>query len=196
MIVFLEGILDDKQPTRIVMNVSGVGYEVLIPLSSFDHLPAEGETCRIHTFDYVREDQHTLFGFVSNDEKEMFQLLLGISGVGPKLALGALSGMNVRELRVCVVEGDAARLSGIKGIGKKTAERMIVELRDRIGKADALDAIGNPADGGDSRLHDVSLALISLGYKPAEAQRMVETVAKSASPDSSVEDMIRLALSR
>lgn len=197
MIVFLEGMLEDKQPMRIVLNVQGVGHEVFIPLSSYDRLPAPGEACRVHTYDYVREDQRTLYGFMTLPEKDLFEMLLGISGVGPKLALGALSGMSVRELKACVVEGDAARLAGIKGIGRKTAERMVVELRDRIGTADALEAVaGASGDAGDMRLRDAVLALISLGYKQADAQKMMERVAKSASPKHTVEDMIRNALAR
>ncbi|MDA0323279.1 MAG: Holliday junction branch migration protein RuvA [Verrucomicrobia bacterium] len=197
MICFLEGTIVDKQPTRVVLNVAGVGYEMLIPLSSYDRLPSTGETCHIETFDYVREDQHALYGFMSAAEKEMFELLLGITGIGPKLALSALSGMSVREIRAAVVDGDQKRLSAISGVGRKMAERMIVELRDKLSAGDALAAVfGEDDDMSDHRLRDAMLALISLGYKQKESRKMVRDVLDSADQDTSVEDVIRQALAR
>ncbi len=195
MICFLEGTIVDKQPTRVVLSVAGVGYEMSIPLSSYDRLPSIGETCHIETFDYVREDQHALYGFMSAAEKEMFELLLSITGIGPKLALSALSGMSVREIRAAVVDGDQKRLSAISGVGRKMAERMIVELRDKLSAGDALEAVfGEDDDMSDHRLRDAMLALISLGYKQKEARKMVRDVLDSADQDTSVEDVIRQAL--
>jgi len=195
MICFLEGTIVDKQPTRVVLSVAGVGYEMSIPLSSYDRLPSIGETCHIETFDYVREDQHALYGFMSAAEKEMFELLLSITGIGPKLALSALSGMSVREIRAAVVDGDQKRLSAISGVGRKMAERMIVELRDKLSAGDALEAVFGEDDGmSDHRLRDAMLALISLGYKQKEARKMVRDVLDSADQDTSVEDVIRQAL--
>ena len=132
MITFLEGKIDSKQPARLVMNVGGIGYEVLIPLSTYDKLAREGESMRILTHHYVREDTQTLFGFATEAERQMFLLLLGISKIGPKIALSVLSGLNARELKRAVVEGDKKRLSSISGIGPKMAERMILELKDKI----------------------------------------------------------------
>ena len=111
MIAFLDGEIDNKQPTRLLLNVGGVGYEVLIPLSSYDRLGKIGDRCRILIHDHIREDQHVLFGFMSESERKMFTLLLSISGIGPKLALSALSGMSVRELKIAIVDGDIKRIS-------------------------------------------------------------------------------------
>lgn len=198
MITFLQGKVADKQPTRVVIDVNGVGYEVFIPLSSYDRLPAAGETCRILTYDHVREDAHQLFGFMTEDERGMFLLLLGITGIGPKLALSALSGLTVRELRLAVTQNDVKRLGTISGVGKKLAERMVIELRDKISDADALEAAAGPADGpaGDGRTRDAVLALIALGFKQNAAREMVASILK-VKPDKnlSVEDIVRKALS-
>ena len=185
----------EKAPTRIVMDVSGVGYEVFIPLSSYDRLPGDGQRCRVFTYDHVREDDHHLYGFTSVGERRMFMLLLGVNGIGPKLALSALSGLTVRELTAAVAGGDVKRLSSVSGIGKKTAERIVVELRDRIGAADALEASASePLSPADTKMRDAVLALISLGYKRVDAQELVQKVAGGVSPDASVEDLVRKAL--
>ena len=137
MITFLEGKLDSKQLAHVVMNVGGVGYEVTIPLSSYDQLPLEGESCRILTYHHITDVSQKLFGFCTDEEREMFRRLLTISGVGPKLAVSALSGLPVRELKNALINGDVKRISSISGIGKKTAERVILELRDKL-KLDSL----------------------------------------------------------
>jgi Holliday junction DNA helicase RuvA len=198
MITFLEGILVEKTPTRVVLNVGGVGYEVFVPLSSFDRLGAEQQTCRLLTYDYIREDQHSLFGFVNEAERKLFVLLMSVSGIGPKLALSALSSLTVREITGAIAGGDIKRLSGVTGIGRKIAERMVVELRDKLSAVEGLSAVApTGADlGGDHRVRDAVLALISLGYKQAEAQKMVATVIGSGKPDLAVEDIVRKALSR
>ena len=197
MITFLEGKLDEKQLARVIMNVGGVGYEVAIPLSSYDQLPAEGETCRILTHHHITDADQRLFGFCTEDEREMFTRLLTISGVGPKLAISALSGLPVRELKSALVNGDIKRISSISGIGKKTAERIVVELRDKFGAPDQLDAFA-PVEtaGGDSRMHDAALALGALGHKPDDAAKMVKAVAKKITSKTTVEDLIRMALTR
>lgn len=197
MITFLEGIIEDKQPTHVVLNVGGVGYEVIISLSSYDRLPGFGEKVRLLTHDYIREDAHQLFGFMTTDERRVFTLLLGVSGIGPKIALSALSGMTVRELKVAIKDGDIKRLSAISGIGKKTAERMIVELRDKFGDGEILaaGAGGHPELESDIKLRDAVLALISLGYKRAEAQELVVRVVRQPSmADADVEAIVRKAL--
>ena len=198
MITFVECILEEKQATRAVINAGGLGYEILIPLSSFDRLPACGERARLLVHDYVREDLHSLFGFVTDKERRLFAMLMGISGIGPKLALSALSSLSVRELTAAVVEGDIRRLNAISGVGKKTAERLIVELRDKISDADALDAVagvsGTP--GATPVLRDAMSALVSLGYKQDEARKMVQRVAKAGVDDRTAEDIIRESLSR
>lgn len=198
MIAFLEGTVEEKNPTCIVLNVAGVGYEVFIPLSSYDRIAEKGRTCRVLTYDHVREDQHVLFGFTTEEERRMFTLLLTISGVGPKIALSALSGMSVRQIKAALVEQDVKRLSSISGVGKKTAERMIVELRDKIGAADALEAVAGPAEDTPEglRARDAMLALISLGYKQNEADKMIRAVLKDGVGGMTVEEMIRKALAR
>ena len=197
MITFLNGRIVEKQPTRLVVDVGGVGYEVSIPLSSFDRLPAVGELCRVLTHDHVREDAHVLFGFMTEGERRMFELLLGVSGVGPKTALAALSGLSVRELTAALAQGEVKRLTAISGIGKKIAERMIVDLRDKLSKGDALEAIaGAPElDESDIRVRDAVMALISLGYKQAEARKMVADIVSGKDASRlAVEEIVRKAL--
>jgi Holliday junction DNA helicase RuvA len=194
MITYLEGLLDEKHPTRTVLDVGGVGYEVFIPLSSYDRLPDTGKEVRIHIFDHLREDAHTLFGFSTLEERRMFELLLSISGIGPKLALSALSGMTVRELKAAVVEGNVKRLSSISGLGKKTAERIVVELRDKLGKGEAMEAMTAEDDAGDVTLRDAVLALISLGYKQEPAQKMVRQVLAREGGAATVEEIVKQAL--
>lgn len=197
MITFLEGALVEKDPTRIVLNVAGVGYEVFIPLSSYDKLPAPGESCRVLTYDHVREDTHALYGFLMDEERVMFLRLMSVSGIGPRLALTALSGLSVRELKAAIVRGDVARLSSVSGIGKKTAERMVLELRDKIGEGEAMEAVTAGASPEEStRMRDAILALISLGYKQADAQKLVRDVVKTLGPDATVEETVRKALAR
>lgn len=195
MITFLEGILDQKEPARIVMNIGGVGYEVSIPLSSYDHLPGEGSVCRILTYHHITEAGQRLFGFCTEDEREMFIRLLSISGIGPKLAIGVLSGLPVRELKAALVQGDIKRISSISGIGKKTAERIIVELRDKFSQGDLLDAMAGGMPG-DHRLRDAALALGALGHKPEDAQKMVKAASAALGPKTTVEEIIRLALAK
>ncbi|MFC1462325.1 Holliday junction branch migration protein RuvA [Verrucomicrobiota bacterium] len=197
MITFLEGKIEDKHPTSVVLNVAGVGYEVFVPLSSYDRLPAKSESCRVLTYDHVREDTHQLFGFVTEEERRMFLLLIGISGIGPKLALSALSGLTARELTAAIVEGDIKRISSISGIGKKMAERIVVDLKDKIGKGEALEAIAGAGHmpEGAAKMRDAVLALISLGYKQNAARKMVATVLRGGESDNlSVEDIIKQAL--
>ncbi|MDF7826952.1 Holliday junction branch migration protein RuvA [Pontiellaceae bacterium B12227] len=197
MITFLEGKLDTKQLGRIVMNVSGVGYEVLIPLSSYDGLPLEGESCRILIHHHITDADQKLFGFCNEDEREMFLKLLTISGVGPKLAIAALSGLPVRELKNALINGDTKRISTISGIGKKTAERIVMELRDKFDHSEQLDAFAPiEAAGGDNRMRDAALALTALGQKPDDATKMIQGIAKKMTPDMTVEDLIRMALTK
>jgi Holliday junction DNA helicase RuvA len=198
MITFVRGTLVEKQPTRAVLDVGGVGYEVFIPLSSYDRLPQTGEVCRVLTVHHVREDAQQLFGFMTEEERGAFQLLLGITGIGPKLALSALSGLTVRELKAAVVEGDVKRLSSIQGVGRKMAERMVVELRDRIGAAEALEAVAgaDPEATETLLMRDAVLALVALGYTQEVARKMVMRLPQADLQGKAAEDVIKMALAR
>ncbi len=196
MITFLEGILETKQPARIELNVQGVGYEVFIPLSSFDRLGSPGARCRLLIHDHLREEAHMLFGFSTPEERLMFERLITIGGIGPKLALSALSSLSVRELQRAVIDGDTKRLSSISGIGRKTAERMIVELRDKISAEETLEVMAGQGEvAGDGRKRDAVKALIALGYKQADAHALIHRAGKKISDTMSVEDIVRLTLS-
>ncbi len=192
MITYLEGKLAEKHPTRVVIDVGGVGYEVFIPLSSYDQLPRKDESCHLLIFDYIREDTHALYGFAAEEERRMFTLLLATSGVGPKLALSALSGMSVKDLKNAVLTGDVKRLCSISGVGRKMAERIVVDVKDKLDPAEALEAgIG---DDGDGVTRDAVLALIALGFKQEEARKMIAGVGDAG--DDSVEDLIKRALNK
>jgi Holliday junction DNA helicase RuvA len=194
MITFLEGILVEKSPARLIVNVGGVGYEVAIPLSSYDHLPAAGQSCRILVCEYIREDQHALFGFASEIERKTFSLLMNVNGIGPKIALSALSSLAVSDLIAAILSGDVARLTTIAGIGKKTAERMVLELRDKLASDEVVVASG-PGKKHMNKTADAVLALVSLGYKQNEAARMAASAASGAG-NMSVEEIVRRALKR
>ena len=196
MITFLEGKLAEKEPARAVLGVNGVGYELHVSLNTYDQLPAPGAMCRLLTYEHIREDAHALYGFATEGERRLFLLLIGVSGIGPRIAMTALSGFSPRELKAAIAQADVKRLSSISGIGKKTAERMVVELRDKISAGEALEATAGaePASPQDLRARDAVLALISLGYKQAEAQALIRKVAPELKPDAGVEDLIRKAL--
>jgi Holliday junction DNA helicase RuvA len=186
MIGFLRGTLAVKQPPKLVVEVGGVGYEADAPMSTFYRLPQVGSQVTLYTHLLVREDAHALFGFATEAERALFRTLIRVSGIGARLALAILSGLSTEEFERCVQQGDVLRLQRLPGIGKKTAERLIVELRDRLpesvcpGGLDELDAA-----------REAQEALIALGYKPQEAQRLLEQVTGKA---TAVEDLIRLAL--
>jgi Holliday junction DNA helicase RuvA len=198
MITFIQGTLVEKQPMRVVLDAGGIGYEIFIPLSSYDRLPVVNSACRLLTYDYVREDQRTLYGFQTEAERTMFILLLSVTGIGPKIALGALSGISLGELAAAIGAGDVQRLGSVSGIGKKKAERIVVELRDKIGDSEALAAAGRAggAPGEDMTARDAMLALVSLGYKQNEARTMVRNVVDHGGKPGSVEDMVRRALAK
>ncbi|MCU7959820.1 MAG: Holliday junction branch migration protein RuvA [gamma proteobacterium symbiont of Bathyaustriella thionipta] len=196
MIGRLTGKVIDRQPPMLLLDVGGVGYELQAPLSTFTHLDKADETVVLHTHLIVRDDAHLLFAFATLQERDMFRGLLKINGVGAKMALGILSGMTAEELCQCVNNGDIHSLTRLPGIGKKTAERLIVEMKDRIGKllGDLPAASGQPASTGSRArepLAEAVEALIALGYKPADASRMVQAV---NSDGLRSDEIIRLAL--
>src|SRR6185503_18744780 len=179
--------------------VRGVGYDVLIPLSSFDKLPSPGNEVKLLTHLAVREDAHVLYGFMTSAEREMFRLLINtVSGIGPKIALNVLSGMNVTALRGAVANGDVKALSQISGVGKKTAERIVVELKDKIGAAGAWEALSaqRAFSAADQKTNDAVLALVALGFKQNEAFESVRAALSAQGPDKSVEDIVRACLKK
>jgi Holliday junction DNA helicase RuvA len=199
MITFLRGTLAESMPNRATIDVNGVGYEVLIPLSTYDALGEIGRPTRILTHLHIRENEHTLYGFGTDEERDLFRLLIGrVTGIGPKLGMAVLSGMSVTNFKGAVVNGDVTSLSKISGLGKKTAERIVLELKDKVGVAAAWEAAssGHSPSPEAAALNDAVLALISLGYKQVDAHKAVKKLADSgelgATP--SVDDFIRGAL--
>lgn len=196
MITYLDGTLREVWPTQVVVEVHGVGYEVLIPLSSYDRLPQPGQPVRLLTHLQVREDAHILFGFASPEERDLFRLLVTrVSGVGPKLALAVLSGMDVMRFKAAVVESDIASISKISGLGKKTAERIVLELKDKLGVAAAWEAASaDQAPSAEARAaNDAVLALIALGYRQVDAAKCVREAALK-NKEAGTEELVRLAL--
>ncbi len=194
MIGRLTGTLLHKAPPQLLLDVSGVGYEVEAPMSTFYRLPAAGETVSLHTHLTIREDAHLLFGFATAQERSLFRELIKLSGVGPKLALAVLSGVAVEEFWNLVRSGDALRLTKLPGIGKKTAERMVLELREKAGAADGPASFsGSGAALPATPLAEARSALEALGYKPAEASKMTDAFPTEA---LSTDQIIREALKR
>jgi holliday junction DNA helicase RuvA len=199
LITFLNGKLVEALPTLAIVEVNGVGYEVLIPLSSFDKLPLPGQPVTLLTHLVVREDAHVLYGFVTAAEREMFRLLVNtVSGIGPKIALNILSGINVTVLRGAIAGGDVKMLSQISGVGKKTAERIVIELKDRIGRGGVLEAgsAQRALSADEQKINDATLALMALGYKPVEAQESVRAALAALGPAAGIEELVRASLKK
>ena len=196
MIGRLRGTLAEKQPPPLLLDVGGVGYEVEVPMTTLYRLPAQGEVVTLHTHLVVREDAHLLYGFGEKRERELFRELIRLNGVGPKLALALMSSLEVDELVRCVQAQDTAALVKVPGVGKKTAERLLVELKDRFKAWENLPAIAplvlpNQAAVAASAEADAVSALVALGFKPQEASRAVAAV---EGEDLSSEELIRRAL--
>jgi len=190
VIGFLRGVLSRKHPPVLVVDVGGVGYELQAPMSTFYALPAVGDEVRLYTHLVVREDAHLLYGFATEDERRLFRDLLRVSGVGPKIGLALLSGMNVEAFLVCVEAQDVESLVRVPGIGRKTAERLLVEMRDRIRALGEGAAPGRPAAGGGAAA-EAYAAMVALGYRPAEVTRLLQKVGGEV---AGTEDIIREAL--
>ena len=192
MIAYVRGVLAEKEPTRVVVEAAGVGYEMLIPLSTYDRLPREGGEVKLLAFHCVREDDEVLFGFATADERALFARLTSVSGVGPKIAIAILSGASISELATAIAGGDAKRISAIKGVGKKTAEKICVELRDKV--SGFVFAGKGPDGAGAVVAQDALAALRALGFNEETSAKMVaDVLAKNPNVDS-VEKIIRLAL--
>jgi Holliday junction DNA helicase RuvA len=191
MIGFVRGRILFKVPPQLTVEVGGLGYELEAPMSTFFHLPQVGEEVKLLTHLVVREDAHVLYGFGTEGERKLFRHLIRVSGIGPKIALALLSGISVEAFAQCVQSEDVAALIRIPGIGRKTAERLIVELRDRLGAATAAGTAGGAMAAEGSSEAEAFGALVALGYRPAEATRLL----KAAGPGThSTEELIRRAL--
>jgi holliday junction DNA helicase RuvA len=198
MITFLNGKLVSALPTQATVDVNGVGYEIFIPLSSYDKLPAVGQPIRILTHLAVREDAHVLYGFMTAPERDLFRLLVNnVSGIGPKLALAVLSGLSVNNFKAAVVNSDVASLAKISGLGKKTAERIVLELKDKLGVAAAWEAASamHAPTPEQEQANEAVLALIALGYKQIDAHKAVREVQEKGEAKQA-EELVKLALKR
>ena len=197
MIGFLRGKLVAKTPPLLVLDVQGVGYEIEAPMTTFYNLPAMGETIHLHTHLVVREDAHILFGFSTESDRLMFRTLIKVNGVGPKLALTILSGQSADEFHRCIHDNDIAALIRLPGVGKKTAERLIIEMRDKLPILDESRIDNTNVGQGSTSVtrsnakQEAISALCALGYKAQDASKMVQGIAQE---DKSCEDIIRLAL--
>jgi Holliday junction DNA helicase RuvA len=196
MIAWLKGVLRDKQPPWLLIDVGGIGYEVQAPMTTFTALPSIGTEVVLYAHQVVRDDSHQLFGFAERSERDVFRQLLKVNGVGAKMALAILSGMDAVTLGRCVLEGDTTSLSRLPGIGKKTADRLVIEMRDRLGPS-AMHGESGPLPAGSTALRPMDpaaeavSALIALGLKPPEASRRVAAIDGA---DLACEDIVRLAL--
>lgn len=199
MITFLHGKLVEALPTQVIVDVNGIGYEALIPLSSFDKLPQPGQPVKLLTQLVVREDAHTLYGFMTPEERNLFRLLVQtVSGIGPKTALNVLSGISVTAFRGAVANNDIKALSQISGVGKKTAERIVVELKDKIGVAGAWEAASakHGLSQDEQRINDAVLALVALGFKQLEAHDSVRAAQAVLGSQATVEELVRACLKK
>jgi Holliday junction DNA helicase RuvA len=195
MIAFLRGRVHDKQPNRVIVDVGGIGYDVHVPLSTFYNLGDEGAEVSLRVHTHVREDALQLYGFLTELERQVFERLIAISGIGPKLAIVVLSGMEPRELVTAVQRADVARLTTIPGIGKKTAERIVLELKDRLTQiaVPAAPGAAAPESSADQLRFDLLSALLNLGYHRQQAEKAIDATVKS-NPDASFEHAVRTAL--
>lgn len=196
MIAYLEGKLIEKNPTHLILDVAGVGYSVNIPVSSYANVGEVGETVKVLTYQYVREDELKLFGFSTKPEKDLFELLISVNGVGPKVALGILSSISVEDFQRSILEEDLDVLTHISGVGKKIAQRLIVELKEKLTKVDLRveKEIGIKERISVSVEGEAVLALVSLGYNKFDAKKAVEKVASESKESLPIEELIKSAL--
>ncbi|MBD3185168.1 Holliday junction branch migration protein RuvA [Candidatus Poribacteria bacterium] len=192
MIAYVRGVLDHKEPNLAIIDVNGMGYEVFIPLSTYQELPAVGDQLKLHTYHHIREDTAELYGFLSGEEKDLFELVLSISGIGAKVALSILSTLSVDEFRTSVAQGNTKALTKIPGIGKKSAERIVLELKDKIGKIHIDDEMAKmiaPESGNDA-----VLALMGLDVSQSAAEYAVYRAERRLGEDANLEDVITEAI--
>jgi Holliday junction DNA helicase RuvA len=204
MIVSLHGILVSATPLAAVIEVGGIGYEVHVPITTAERLPETGQAVKVHTVAIYREDSQALYGFASTEERDFFRLLIDhVSGVGPKSAITIMSRLSLPVLRQAIIDGDVGLLSKCHGIGRKTAERLVVELKDKVGGFATASAAGatpgaasasSATDSRDARVRDAVLALVELGYKLADAEKAVRRVAMAVDANAATEELVRGAL--
>lgn len=194
MIATLRGTLAAKAPTEVVVDVQGVGYAVAIPLSTFERLGDPGSQVFLLTYQHVREDALLLFGFATEEERSTFRLLLSVTGIGPKMGLGILSGIPVGELRSHLAAGNVQALTGIPGIGRKLAERLVVELREKLGKGEAFAISSAPGSAPAQTRNEALQALLSLGYSRPAAEKALRSAIQGGGESASLEQLIKLAL--
>ena len=192
MIAYVRGVLNHKEPNRVVVDVNGLGYEIFVPLSTYQELPAIGSQVKLFTHHQVREDAANLYGFLSAEEKEIFEMVLSISGVGAKVGLSILSAISADDFRISIAQGDMNRLTKIPGIGKKSAERMVLELKDKIGKIsiDERTIRVLQAESGN----DAVSALLSLGANQSDAEYAVYRAERLLGKEAKIEELISQAL--
>ena len=203
MITSIQGTLTDATPLRAIVELNGFGYEVNIPVTTAEKLPAAGSVVKLHTLVIYREDAQTLYGFATTAERDFFRLMIEhVTGIGPKSALTIMSKLSLSSLEAAIRAGDVATLAKCPGIGKKTAERLVVELRAKVGASGSLDTTslgaGAPSDsqsGGETKLHDAVLALTALGYKAADADVAIRRATLALGPQATTEQLIKKALS-
>lgn len=197
MIAFLHGKLIEATPGQVVLDVGGIGYDVAVPLSTYDRLPKVGQPCRLLTHLHHRDDQMVLYGFATEAERELFRMLIGVSNVGPRLALAALSGLSVEDFKEAVATADVKLIKSIQGVGGRTAERIIVELKERVGVLPAIEATARTAAArAPDVVRDAVSALVTLGYGQAAAHTAVRRVLDAADDDEQLDtqDVIARAL--
>jgi Holliday junction DNA helicase RuvA len=192
MIAYVKGLLGHKEPNRVIVDVSGIGYEVFVPLSTYRQLPAIGGQVKLHTHHYVREDTMQLYGFLSTEEKGIFEMVLSISGVGVKVALSILSSMSADAFRRAVAQGDMKALTRIPGIGKKSAERMVLELKDKMGRVHIDERMAKILETESG--NDAVSALLSLGAGQSAAEYAVYRAERLLGEDAKIEDVIAQSL--
>lgn len=194
MIAYIDGKLTYKDPTYVIIDVNGVGYQIKIPLSTYSSLPA-GERCKLQTYLHIKEDAHTLYGFTTAAEKEVFLLLISISGVGPNTGLMILSSLSVEEIQQAIVREDVRTIQQVKGIGAKTAQRVILELKDKIKKELVpTETLSAPARARNTVRAEALSALVTLGFARNVAEKTLDSIIKREGSDLSVEELIKFAL--
>jgi len=193
MIAYIDGKLTHKDPTYVIIDVGGVGYQIKVSLNTYSSLPAS-ERCKLHTFLHIKEDAHTLYGFTTAAEKDLFLLLISISGVGPNTGLMILSSLSVEEVQQAILREDVRTIQHVKGIGAKTAQRIILELKDKVRKEALLSDAAAPAAAHNTNRAEALSALVTLGFAKNVAEKTLDSIVKREGGTLSVEELIKFAL--